>query len=150
MVIRFEVESPLEPGMVLEALTDFSGRRPELWPAIDPNVYRVHELSASSALVTEGTAIMGGIWATELYEWNGSRNVRATIQESNFWHAGGIWELTAEEREGGGSILKVTRDRRPKNARARLLEAVMRLVGARILAKELLKAPAVHGRPLPK
>ncbi|CAN5749996.1 hypothetical protein BH20ACT23_BH20ACT23_19400 [soil metagenome] len=142
--IEFQVESPIEPGEVLDALTDFSERRPELWPAIDPKVYRVHEVSASSALVTEGTAVMGGIWATELYEWDGSGTVRATIQESNLWHAGGTWELNAKPREGEGSTLKVTRNRRAKNARARLFETMMKLVGARVLAKELLKAPAVN------
>jgi hypothetical protein len=145
-MIQFEVESPLEPEAVLEALTDFSERRPELWPAIDPHVYQVHEVSESSALVTEGTDVMGGIWATELYEWDGSGTVRATIRESNFWHPGGTWEFTAAPRDGGGSILKVTRDRRPKNAKARVLELMMRVIGGRILAKELLKAPAVNGR----
>jgi len=146
--IQFEVESPLKPEAVIEALIDFSERRPKLWPAIDPKVYRTHEVSDSSALVTEGTDLMGGMWATELYEWSGSGTVRATIQESNFWHPGGIWELSATERGGGGSILTVTRDRHPKNTKARVLELMMRVVGARVLAKELLKAPAVSGRPV--
>lgn len=145
-MIQFEVESPLQPDAVLKALTDFSERRPELWPAIDPKVYRVHEVSASSALVTEGTDFMGGIWATELYEWDGSETVRATIQESNFWHPGGTWALTAVHRKSGGSILRVTRDRRAKNAKSRLFEVMMRVVGARVLAKELLKAPAISGQ----
>jgi hypothetical protein len=145
-MIQFEVESPLQPDAVLEALTDFSERRPQLWPAIDPKVYRVHEVSASSALVTEGTDVLGGIWATELYEWDGSRTVRATVQESNFWHPGGTWELNAAQRNGGGSILRVTRDRRAKNAKSRLFEMMMRLVGARVLAKELLEAPAISGQ----
>jgi hypothetical protein len=144
--IEFQVQTPVEPGAVLAALIDFSERRPELWPAIDPKVYRVHEVASSSALVTEGTAIMGGIWATELYEWDGNGAVRATIHESNLWHPGGTWELNATAREGGGSILKVTRDRRAKNAKARMLETMMKLAGARVLAKELLKAPAVNGQ----
>ncbi|MGH2773862.1 MAG: hypothetical protein ACRDJT_00320 [Actinomycetota bacterium] len=144
--IEFQVESPNEPGAVLEALTDFSERRPESWPAIDPKIYRVHEVSASSALVTEGTAVMGGIWATELYEWDGTGTVRATIQESNLWHPGGTWELNARPREGGGSILEVTRDRRSKNAKARMFETMLKFVGARVLAKELLKAPVVNGQ----
>jgi hypothetical protein len=143
--VRFEVESALEPQAVIEALTDFSERRPELWPAIDPKVYRVHEVSGSSAVVTEGTEVMGGIWATERYEWNGSGRVRATIQDSNFWHPGGTWELKAEARDGGGSVLTVTRDREAKNGRARVLETMVRLVGRRVLAAELVKAPAVSG-----
>jgi hypothetical protein len=144
--ITFQIESPLRANEVIEALTDFSERRPELWPAIDPKVYRVHEVSSGSALVTEGTDFMGGIWATELYEFNGSNTVRATVQESNFWHPGGTWELYAEPRDGGGSVLRVTRDRRPKNHKARLFEMVMRVVGARVLASELLKAPAITPR----
>jgi len=141
--IKFQVESPLNTDEVLAALTDFSERRPELWPAIDPDVYRVHEVTSGSALVTEGTDVMGGIWATELYEWNGSNTVRATVKESNFWHPGGTWKLTAAPRDGGGSVLRVTRDRRPKNVKARLFEAMMRVIGARVLARELIKAPAV-------
>jgi hypothetical protein len=141
--IEFQIESPLRANEVIEALTDFSERRPELWPAIDPNIYRVHELINGSALVTEGTDVMGGIWATELYEWNSSDTVRATVQASNFWHPGGTWELTAAPRDGGGSVLRVARDRRPKNVKARLFEALMRVIGARVLARELLKAPAV-------
>jgi hypothetical protein len=141
--IRFQVESQLDAADVLAALTDFSERRPQLWPAIDPNVYRVHDVSNGSALVTEGTDVLGGIWATELYEWNGSNTVRATVQESNFWHPGGTWELTAVPREGGGSELRVARDRRPKTVKARMFEVMMRVVGARVLARELLKAPAV-------
>jgi hypothetical protein len=146
--VRFEVKSTLEPNAVIEALTDFSERRPELWPAIDPSIYRVHEVSDSSAVVTEGTDVMGGIWATERYEWNGSGRVRATIQDSNFWHPGGTWELTAVTGAGGGSVLTVTRDRRAKNARARVLETMMRLVGRRMLAAELAKAPGVSGVPV--
>jgi hypothetical protein len=75
-----------------------------------------------------------------------SGTVRATIQESNFWHPGGTWELTAVSRKGGGSILKVRRDRRAKNSKGRLLELMMRLAGARVLAKGLLKAPSVSGK----
>lgn len=146
--VRFEVESTLEPDAVIEALTDFSERRPELWPAIDPNIYRVHEVSESSAVVTEGSDIMGGIWATERYEWNGSGRVRATIQDSNLWHQGGTWELTAVAGAGGGSVLTVTRDRKAKNARARVFELMMRLVGRRVLAAELAKAPGASGVPV--
>ena len=146
--IRFEVESPVAPEEVLSALTDFSERRLQLWPAIDPKAYQVHEVSDSSARVTEGSAVIGGIWATELYEWDGSGTVRATIQESNLWHPGGTWELTAVARDGGGSTLTVTRDRRAKNTRGRVLELMMRLGGARVVAKELVKAPAVTGKPV--
>ncbi len=145
--IVFQVESPLPPNQVVGALTDFSERRPELWPNIDPRLYRVHDVSASSALVTEGSGFMGGMWAKELYEWNGSGTVRATIQESNLWHPGGIWELVAEARAGGGSTLTVTRDRRAKSIKGRVLELMIRAFGPKAFAKDFLKAPAVSGPP---
>lgn len=141
--IRFEVESPLAPEEVLASLVDFGEGRPELWPAIDPDVYRVHELGESWAEVTEGTDFLGGMWARERYDWSQPGVVRATIQESNFWHPGGTWALRAEPGPNGGSRLTVIRERRAKNLRALLLEGMLRLAGARMLASELRKAPAL-------
>lgn len=67
----------------------------------------------------------------------------ATIQESNVWRPGGTWALRAEPRKNGGSRLTVVRDRRAKSAKAGLLESLMRVAGARILASELRNAPAL-------
>jgi hypothetical protein len=141
--VEFEVESPLPPDAVLSNLVDFGERRPELWPAIDPTVYRVHEIGDRWAEVTEGSDVFGGIWARERYDWSTPGVVRATIQESNVWHPGGTWTLRAEPGKDGGSRLTVVRDRRAKTAKARVLEALMRVAGARMLASELRKAPAL-------
>lgn len=141
--IEFQIESPLDPEAVLASLVDFGTHRPELWPAIDPKVYEVHDLGDSWADVTEGSDVFGGIWARECYDWSQPGLVEATIQDSNFWHAGGTWRLQAEPAPGGGSRLTVTRDRRAKNARARVLEGMLRIAGARMLAAELRKAPAL-------
>ncbi|HUF01678.1 MAG TPA: SRPBCC family protein [Gaiellaceae bacterium] len=141
--IEFEVDSPLSPETVLASLVDFGARRAELWPAIDPQVYEVHDLGDGWADVTEGSNVFGGIWAREHYDWSQPRVVEATIQESNFWHPGGTWRLRAEPTPGGGTRLTVTRDRRAKNARARVLEAMLRIAGSRMLATELRKAPAL-------
>jgi len=141
--IEFVVESPLSPEDVLENLVDFGERRPELWPAIDPAVYQVHSVGEHWAEVTEGTDVLGGIWARERYDWSRPGVVTATIQDSNLWRPGGTWKLDAESRPGGGSRLTVTRDRRAKSIKARLLEGVLRIVGSRMLASELRKAPAL-------
>jgi hypothetical protein len=141
--VEFVVESPLKPEEVISNLVDFGERRPELWPAIDPSVYRVHEVGADWAEVTEGSDVFGGIWARERYDWSRAGVVQATIQDSNFWHPGGTWTLEAEPGANGGSRLKVIRDRRAKNTKARLLEGLMRVAGARMLASELRKAPAL-------
>lgn len=148
--IEFEVESPLSPQAVLANLVDFSPRRPELWPAIDPTVYRVHERGANWAEATEGSDFLGGIWARERYDWSEPGVVTATIVDSNVWHPGGTWVLRAEPGPNGGSRVTVRRDRRAKTMKARLLEGMLRVAGARMLASELRKAPAlgiVEGTP---
>lgn len=141
--IELELDSPLDPNAVLAHLVDFSDRRVALWPAIDAGVYQVHAVGDGWAVVTEGTDVLGGIWARERYDWSQPGVVKATIQESNLWHPGGTWELRAEPGPHGGSRLLVTRDRRAKSVKARLLESVLRVAGGRILASELRKAPAL-------
>lgn len=145
--VRFTIESPRHPSEVIDALTDFTPRRPDLWPSIDPSVYVVHEVGDGFAEATEGSDVMGGIWARERYEWS-DRHVRATLVESNLWHPGGTWEATVTPRDGGGSRIAVVRDRTPKVLRARLLEAMLRVAGARVLAADLAKAPALTGEPV--
>ena len=141
--IVFEIRSPLGPDEVLTNLVDFSERRLRLWPAIDPAVYVVHDVGEGWADVTEGSDVFGGIWARERYDWSTPGAVRATLQGSNAWYPGGTWTLRAEPGSDGGSRLIVVRDRRARNVKGRLLEALMRIAGARMLASELRKAPAL-------
>ena len=61
--VRFTIECNLPAATVLAVATNFSAIRPRYWPNIDPKVYRVHSTSATSAEVTEGSAMFGGIWA---------------------------------------------------------------------------------------
>ncbi len=142
--VTFTVDSPRQPHEVIAALTDFTDRRPDLWPAIDRSVYEVHQVGSDVAEVTEGSDVMGGIWARERYEWS-SDQVTATLVASNFWHPGGTWQATVTPRDGGGCHIAVTRDRDPKVLKARVLEAMLRVAGAKILAADLVKAPAVSG-----
>jgi hypothetical protein len=146
--LQFTISSPRRPDEVLAALTDFSAARPGLWPSIDPGVYRVHAAGDTWADVTEGSAVMGGIWARERYDWSTAGVVRATVADANLWHAGGIWEMRVQPDPAGGSILEVTRDRQPRTAKGRLLEALLRIVGRTMLAKDLLAAPAISGAPV--
>lgn len=143
--IEFTISSPRSPEDVRAALLDFSAQRPRLWPAIDPGVYRVHDVGDTWADVTEGSAVMGGIWARERYDWSAPDVVRATVQEANLWHPGGTWELRVKPGADGGSILEVTRDRRARTLRGWLLEAMLHVAGRRMLASQLGAAPAVSG-----
>lgn len=147
--LTFTVDSPRPAEDVLGALVEFTERRPELWPAIDPAVYQVHTVGDGTAEVTEGSDVMGGIWAHEHYDWSGD-TVRATIVESNLWHPGGTWQATVTPSDAGGSRVEVVRDRRARTLKGRVLETLLKVVGRRLLASDLARAPAVAGVTAPR
>lgn len=134
--IAFEIESAVPPERVLAAATDFSPRRPEYWPLIDPTRYRVHAVGDDWADVTEGSSMLGGIWARERYDWSEPGVVRATIQDSNVYRPGGTWELRAQPCRSGSRV-SVVNDRRPRGPRGYLLAAMLRLMGRRELPRTL-------------
>jgi hypothetical protein len=146
--VQFTISSERSPDEVRAALVDFSAQRPRLWPSIDPGVYQVHAVGDTWAEVTEGSAVMGGIWARERYDWSTPGVVLATVQEANLWHPGGIWEMRMRSGPEGGSILEVTRDRTARTLKGRFLEAMLRVAGRKILADDLRAAPAVSGAPV--
>ena len=65
-----EVTSPTPPEVFLRALTDFSPRRPELWPNLSPKLYQVHSVGENEAEVTEGSSAFGGVWERTRYDWS--------------------------------------------------------------------------------
>ncbi len=65
--IRYSAEGTISPERFIAALTDFTDRRPALWPNLDTKFYRLHERGDTWAEVTEGTDVLGGVWARERY-----------------------------------------------------------------------------------
>jgi hypothetical protein len=106
--IEFTVDSSVSPERILAAARDFTDRRPELWPNVSRRYYQVHEQGDNWAIATEGTEVMGGIWARERYEWTPGV-VSATVIESNIFSSG-AWELRAEPNGNGGSLIHVVND----------------------------------------
>ncbi len=139
--IRFTVESSLPPDRVLAAATDFSERRPDLWPSISRRYYKVHELGDTWAEVTEGSDILGGIWAKERYDWSTPGLVRATVMESNVFSSG-VWEMHVEPDGSGGSRIDVLSHRHPKG-KGRLTALMMAVGGKRFLTQSLEKTLAI-------
>jgi hypothetical protein len=138
--LTYTVESRIDPDRLLAAATDFSERRLELWPGIDPKVYEVHAQGDGWAEVTEGTA-SPAVWGRERYEWSGSL-VRATIQASNIFRPGSTWELRVEPR-GGGSVAHVSVHRRTFGVKGRLLGAIVQLFGTKMLPKGFAKTTEI-------
>ncbi|MEA2496193.1 MAG: hypothetical protein QOJ29_4104 [Thermoleophilaceae bacterium] len=134
--IEFDVETTAPPEKVLEAGRDFSDRRPDIWPGISREYYEVHETGPGFAEVTEGGKEFGGVWARERYEWaEGSNKVTGTVVDSNIFKSG-VWEMTVEPRDGGGSRVHVLNHRQMKG-KGRLISPILMVVGKRLLAKTL-------------
>ena len=131
---QFTVRTSLSPKEVMAVLTDFGPKRAELWPNIDEAHFKVHEVGTDWAEVTEGTA-MG--WERERYAWDDAAGTLSIeTLDSNLWGPGSGWayQLTAAT---GGTDVHVTLTRDGKSLVGRLLGALIPIVGARTLAKQL-------------
>jgi hypothetical protein len=128
-----ELDADVLPERMMAAATDFTERRPKLWPNISREFWQLHDRGPNWAEATEGSP---AVWARERYEWSDNRVV-GTTQDSNVWQPGGTWTLTVEPR-GSGSHLRMVLDRRWKG-RGWLFCVPVALFGRQILKRNLLK-----------
>ncbi len=131
---RFTVHTTLPPNEVMKVLTDFGPERVDRFPNIDAAHFAVHDQGEDWAEVTEGTA-MG--WERERYSWDATAGtVTVDTLESNLWGVGSSWHYALTPRTSGTDV-EVTLHRVPKSFRGRLIGALIPLVGARTLGKQL-------------
>jgi polyketide cyclase/dehydrase/lipid transport protein len=135
--ITFSIDSKLPAEAVLAAAVDFTEKRLRYWPNIDPKVYQVHSVTSSTADVTEGSALLGGIWAREAYDWSQPDSVRATVQDSNAFQPGGTWHLQATPRLDGGCRIHVSSHRVARGFKGRVIGTMLTIVGAKVLPAQL-------------
>jgi hypothetical protein len=57
----------------MSILTDFSPRRPDVWPMLAPELYEIYRVEATSADVREGSIFPTRIWERDHYEWSTDR-----------------------------------------------------------------------------
>ena len=120
--IELDLETSIAPERVRAALLDFSERRPDIWPGIEPSLYEVFEIGSTSAEIREGSRMPGGsIWARERYDWADPELVTWTVKESNFCAPGSFVSAAIREREGGGSRIHIVWNRQPTTFSARLM-----------------------------
>jgi hypothetical protein len=143
---QFSIDSDLPAETVLAVAGDFSERRPHYWKSIDPNVYRVHARTATWADATEGSAIMGGIWAREAYDTSEPNTIRARVQDSNVFQPGGVWELRATPRPEGGCHVEVLNHRQARGFKGHILGVLMTLMGGKLLPKSLQQTLDIVGK----
>ena len=129
-----DLDSDISPERMLAAATDFSERRPELWPNISPEFWQLHDRGPNWAEATEGSP---SVWARERYEWSDNQIV-GTTQESNVFRAGGTWTLSVKPRGGVGSHIRVNFDRRWKG-KGWLFSPAVALFGRQMFTRNLQK-----------
>jgi hypothetical protein len=143
-----EVTTSTAPEVILGALTDFSPRRPELWPNISPKLYQVHSVGQSEAEVTEGTEFLGTVWERTRYDWSEPGVVLIEVEDSNTFAPGSWWRYQVEP-VGSGSRVRFQFDRRPKTLKGRLLALLFALGGKRVFTKSLEETLRRLERPAP-
>ena len=123
--LEFDIRTDAPPEAVRAALLDFSERRPELWPGLNPAIYEVYEVGDTWAEIREG--YRGPIWWRERYDWSVPGRIRWAAVDSGFGMPGSFVVVEIEPAEGGGSAVHITWDRRGKTAFGKLFIGLMAL-----------------------
>jgi len=134
--IHHKADGPVPPERFIAAWTDFSDRRPDLWPGLDAKFFKVHELGDTWAEITEGTDVLGGVWPRERYDWSQPGLVRLTLVDSADFRPGTEIEYRVTPNAGGCHVA-VDFQRIAGSARGRLVGAVVQLTGVRRFGREL-------------
>jgi len=132
-VVAFEMRTALPPERVLAMLTDFSPRRPDLWPTLAPELYEVYEVQPTCADVKEGSPSPTRMWEQAHYDWSVPGCVRWTVRESNFFAPGSYTEVTVRSSTKAGSELHVESNRTGVGLAAKILIGLNALTGGSFL-----------------
>jgi hypothetical protein len=135
--IHYEANGNISPERFIAALTDFSERRPELWPNLDSRFYQLHELGDTWAEVTEGTDVFGGVWARERYDWSEPGHVQLKLVASPHFRSGTTIDYRVTPRPGGGSHVEVVSQRIATSLPARLVGLILTVIGTRRFSSDL-------------
>ena len=112
--VELDVETSVSPERARAALLNFSDRRPEIWPGIEPSLYEVYSVAETAADVKEGSKMPGmSVWAVEHYDWSDPDLIVWTVRESNFCAPGSYVSAAITARPGGGSQVHITWNRTP-------------------------------------
>jgi hypothetical protein len=103
-VYDFTIETRVSPERLVAAATDFSERRPDLWPGISRSSYRVFSLGDHTADVEEGTSPVHHRYH---YEWTDDGTVRAITTDATVMKTGSVWQMRVRPLAGGGSVVQI-------------------------------------------
>jgi hypothetical protein len=139
--VELDLETSVPPSAVRSALLDFTDRRPEIWPGIEPSLYEVYEVGDTHADIKEGSKAPGGaVWAKEHYDWSSPGVVTWTVRESNFCAPGSYVSAAIAPRGDGGSRIHVSWNRTPTSMGGRLATVLIVLTKGKPVAASFRKA----------
>ena len=136
--IRVVSETTVPPERVLKAAYDFSERRAQLFPAVELEHFKVHEIDGDSADVTEGTNTgpFGTNWERCRYDSSQSGVVSAPVTDSNVYEpAASSWEIRATPRGDGSEVEMVWERQFNGSARGIIFGTLFRTVGKPIFRR---------------
>jgi hypothetical protein len=137
--MRFDLVTRASPEQVLEAMTDFTDRRPEIWSkTLDPNVYEVIELGDTWAVAREGSP-RSPYWVIARYDWSDPRVVRWTELETNHGDPGDGF-MRIEPHAPEGSQLHVEWSTHPVRRRDKVAMFLLHHTMNRVIARAWRKA----------
>jgi hypothetical protein len=141
--LELDIDTTVPPDRFTAALLDFSERRPEIWPGIEPSLYEVYSVGETSAEIKEGSRMPGlEVWAREHYDWSTPGKVTWTVRESNFCTPGSYVSAVIGSREGGGSRIHVTWNRTPTTVGGRVATFVIKATRGMPIRASITKAMA--------
>ncbi|MER7559433.1 SRPBCC family protein [Nocardioides sp. NPDC126508] len=131
--MRFDLVTLASPEQVLQAMTDFTDRRLEIWKSLDPAVYEVRERGDTWAVAREGSP-HSPFWVVARYDWSDPRMIRWTELETNHGDPGDGF-IRVEPTESGGSRLHVEWRTYPVRIRHKLAINVIHRTMNRVVAR---------------
>src|SRR3954453_18770901 len=126
--IHFTTTTTATPEQFIAAVTDFGPGRSELFGNTDDSQLVVHDTGPDWADVTEGK---GPAWEGLRYDWSGPTRIRMTTTDSNTWGGASGHTYTFERRPDGTTGIDVVVVREGKNAKGRVVGALLSVIGTR-------------------
>ena len=137
--VVFDIKTVLPAGRVLAMLTDFSARRPELWPTLAPELYEVYEVGSTTADVKEGSLKPFVIWERDHYDWSVPGRVRWTVRASNYCTPGSFVETNVHYAGDAGATVTVDWNRNGVGLKGRILIALVVLTRGAVIRRKVFE-----------
>jgi hypothetical protein len=135
--IHLTTTTTATPEQFIAAVTDFGPGRSKIFGNTEDSQLVVHDSGPDWADVTEGK---GPVWERLRYDWSEPNRIRMTTTDSNVWGGASGHTYTFERRPDGTTGIDVVVVREGKNAKGKVLGAVVSLAGKRFLTGGFIKS----------